>query len=204
MKKTLIAGAASVALAAMPVVGVFAANSSTFTDHIDVTVDGGCTIENAATAATNPGVYADRNFSAKIAAGTSEILTGEEASGSSEATTAPALVIKCNVADDDNRTFSITASGEVLTHESDNEATIPAGTGTSGTTSAWAYTLGNPSDTAATWLPAPVASTAVVSRQAANTSTSYNFNPAYRVYVAPNQKPGLYQGSITYTVALTN
>ncbi|MBQ8156593.1 hypothetical protein IJ101_02290 [Candidatus Saccharibacteria bacterium] len=203
MKKTLIAGAASVALAAMPVVGVFAATSSTFTDNIDVTVDGGCTIENAATAATNPGVYADRNFSKTIAAGTSEILTGTEAGDSEPATTAPALVVKCNVADSDNKTFNITAEGEALTHD-DTTTTIPAGTATSGTTSAWAYTLGNPSDTAATWSAAPVAETTVVSNQAANTSTSFNFNPAYRVYVSPSQKPGHYAGSITYTVALND
>ena len=45
MKKTLIAGAASVALAAMPVLGVFAADTLTpITDTVTVTIDSACSL----------------------------------------------------------------------------------------------------------------------------------------------------------------
>ena len=44
MKKTLIAGAASLALAAMPVVGVFAADPAPVTDTITITVSETCTL----------------------------------------------------------------------------------------------------------------------------------------------------------------
>ena len=43
MKKTLIAGAASFALAAMPVIGVFAANPDPVVDTLTVTVNESCT-----------------------------------------------------------------------------------------------------------------------------------------------------------------
>ena len=45
MKKTLIAGAASLALAAMPVVGVFAADPAAIEDSITITVSETCTFE---------------------------------------------------------------------------------------------------------------------------------------------------------------
>lgn len=51
MKKALIAGAASVALATMPVVGVFATDITTVTDTLQITVDAACSI-NSVTATT--------------------------------------------------------------------------------------------------------------------------------------------------------
>lgn len=45
MKKTLIAGAASFALAAMPVIGVFAADPAPVVDTLTVTVNESCTFE---------------------------------------------------------------------------------------------------------------------------------------------------------------
>ena len=54
MKKTLIAGAASLALAATPVFGVFAANPAALTDTLTVTVAVSCTF----TRTTGEGTYA--------------------------------------------------------------------------------------------------------------------------------------------------
>ena len=45
MKKTLVAGAASFALAAMPVIGVFADNPAAVVDTLTVTVNEACTFE---------------------------------------------------------------------------------------------------------------------------------------------------------------
>ena len=53
MKKTLIAGAASLALAAMPVVGVFAADPEPVVDDITITVSETCTL----TRTTGTGIY---------------------------------------------------------------------------------------------------------------------------------------------------
>ena len=93
MKKLAIAGASAV-LAAMPVVGVFAATEGSFTDNITVTVAGGCTLEISG--ATPGDSYADRTFSASIVNGTTEELTGVE--GQSSTTPASAMAVTCNTA----------------------------------------------------------------------------------------------------------
>lgn len=49
MKKTLIAGAASLVLAAMPVVGAFAADPAAVIDTLTVTVDEACTFDHNGT-----------------------------------------------------------------------------------------------------------------------------------------------------------
>jgi hypothetical protein len=69
MKKALIAGAASVALAAMPVVGAFAATSNSFTDTLNVTVNGGCTLEETG-GTTGDYSHTDRTFNGSFEAGT--------------------------------------------------------------------------------------------------------------------------------------
>ena len=46
MKKSIVAGAASLVLAAMPVVGVFAANPEAVVDTLTVTVNESCTFEH--------------------------------------------------------------------------------------------------------------------------------------------------------------
>ena len=61
MKKAIVAGAASVALAAMPIVGVFAADPEPVVDTITVTVDETCTL----TRTTGNG-----NYTATLNAGT--------------------------------------------------------------------------------------------------------------------------------------
>ena len=66
MKKTLIAGAASLALAAMPVVGAFAADPAAVIDTLTVTVDEACTFNHdgssgSYTKALEPGEL-DENF----------------------------------------------------------------------------------------------------------------------------------------------
>ena len=68
MKKLAIAGA-SVALAAMPVVGVFATDIATVTDTLQITVDAACSI-NAVTATTGSDdtTYSANVLNGKIAA----------------------------------------------------------------------------------------------------------------------------------------
>ena len=62
MKKTLIAGAASLAFAATPVFGVFADNPAALTDTLTVTVATSCTFERT----TGTGTYAKTMLANKV------------------------------------------------------------------------------------------------------------------------------------------
>ena len=69
MKKVIIAGAASVALAAMPVVGVFATDITTVTDTLQITVDAACSINAVtATSGNDDTTYSANVLNGKIAA----------------------------------------------------------------------------------------------------------------------------------------
>ena len=217
MKKLAIAGA-SLALAAMPVVGVFAADpadSDSFTDELTVKVAGGCTLETAGT--TGDGTYANRTFNANIQAGTAQVLTG--ATVDQTTTAAPALTLKCN-------TTAASSTWKINATASTDNAQTPAaalvsgsdyirgGNTFDGATSAWGMRLNAPAtftstynpQTADTFVAVPAAAnTEVLSGNASQiTSSGVEFNPSYKVYVAPNQATGDYVGSVVYTVVVTN
>ena len=190
MKKIAIVGASAV-LAALPVVGVFAATEGSFTDNITVTVAGGCTLEvDGGTA----GTYADRTFSATITNGTSEVLTGVE----STSTDAAAMKVTCNTSSASNWTITGTASnGGQLTSGNNH---IDAGTYDSGDVSAWAYKVAA-SD--ATWLAVPTSANATITSGTATQGSPATFSPVYRVYVSLGQPSGSYTGSVQYTLAMS-
>ena len=208
MKKSIIAAsAASLAVAAMPVVGVFAddstINNNTVVDTLTVTVAGACTLEDSTT-----GVYTDddRSFSGSIAAGTVGWLnaTSDSATPGDETFT-----VHCNAATG-TWTVAVSASDNALkgsTYET-NTNKIDPGTTFSGGTSAWAIksnaanlgetSVSNPySDYAAyssgTFLSAPASTASGV--------TKATFNPSYKVYVSPDQLADTYTGTVTYTVS---
>ena len=201
MKKSIIAaGAASLALAAMPVVGVLAATSSSFTDTLTVTVPGGCTLED--NAAATPGNYADRAFTAEIPAGTSA-----ELGNGFNSETGATMKIACNT---DTGTWTITAvaanSGDLVGSGTAAGESIAPGTALTGNVSGWAI---KSNATGATSNPYSAYKAYVVdSGEAYSTfltgsaSATVTFNPSYQVYVSPTQEPGVYSGSVTYTVAL--
>ncbi len=185
MKKIAIASA-SLALAAMPVVGVFAASEGSFTDTITVDVAGGCTIGQT----TSGHAPADRTFSASIVNGTDEVLNGVEGGSA-----APALNVQCNTATETNFNITAVASNSGSLKSGDN--TIPSGNTFSGDTSAFAYSI----DSGSTWNPVPTTST-VVKTGSATSSTPVSFSPTYRVYVALGQAGGAYSGTVQYTLAI--
>ena len=197
MKKLAIAGA-SLALAAMPVVGVFAEPTPvSFTDDLTITVNPGCTIqETTGTGGSPAGTHNDRSFAATIVAGDYKVLrAGEAASGS---TTEKAMEIICNSTDDSKQwTVSATSINEgKLQVEGDTSKFIAGGVATSGATSTWAYSV----DGGTNWNP--VAATMATVKTGTASTTATEFNPIYQVYVAPTQAAGQYKGSVTYTVAL--
>ena len=201
MKKSMIAaGAASAVLAAMPVLGVFAATEGSFKDNITVTVEGGCTLEVAGGTA---GQYADRTFSATIAAGTAKELTGVETTTGDTTTTtaASAMSVTCNVPDPGQAwVITATADNNGNLQGATQGNVIPSGNTFSGTTSAFAYRLSNASE----WLAVPTTANANITSGRTVSGTPTTFNPTYKVYVAPNQAPDTYTGGVTYTIGLSS
>ena len=189
MKKLAIAGA-SLALAAMPVVGVFAETGSTsFTDNLSVTVDNGCTLENGG---NTDGTYVDRSFSKNIAVGNYATLEG------TSATDTAAITIKCNTT---SGTVTVTSSGDTTLTSGSN--TIAAGAEISGSASQWAIKSNaqNASTDPYSAYKAHVPGTFLTATASASGTT---FNPSYQVYVAQGQAQGTYTGAVTYTVSYAN
>lgn len=201
MKKSLVAtGAASLALAAMPVVGVFAATPLSFTDNITVTVEGACSLETSATG--TDGSYADRTLTKTIASGTYEEF-GNNDTGTADAT----ITVSCNTT---TGSWTVTADGSddggtptATAQLVDGTNHIDAGTATSGATSAWAFKMNATGTTTSnpfsSYTAVPAAETTAL--QGAATS-AVTFRPTYQVYVSPTQAPGNYTGSVVYTISL--
>ena len=182
MKKLAIAGA-SLALAAMPVFGVFADVTTTTTDTLTLTIPNGCSIATAANGGT------DRSDTVATFGSVAPTQTATDS-------TSP-IVITCN------------ASGWTLTPTissglTNGTATIASGaTALNGTVSEWAVKL---TPSASTNIDsndfsgyAAVDGTNDVVGSAAVSSLS--IAPEYKVSVAAGQATGTYNGTVLYTVA---
>ena len=187
MKKLAIASA-SLALAAVPVAGVFAASTEgSFTDNLTVTVEGGCTLE---VSGGTPGTYADRAFSASITNGVAEVLNGTE--GGADAS---AMEVTCNTTTPSAWHITATASNNGRLKFNDNY--ISGGIKDSGDVSTWAYSLDGTN-----WIAVPSEANAAITSGQTASGTPTEFNPSYRVYAALSQAPGTYMGSMTYTISM--
>ena len=208
MKKSIIAaGAASVALAALPMAGVFAASTKTVVnDNISVSVPGSCTIEGATT-----GNYTnnDRTFDTKaITAGTYDFIN-DNAEGTG--VSGQAFTVHCTTSTG-NWSVGITTSDGALKADTPANGSIAAGDATSGNTSAWAIksnavaaTGGSlTTDNYATYTAYDATDKSVFLSAAAKAGAGATFNPSYRVYVAPDQAADTYRGTITYTISYSN
>lgn len=204
MKKLAIAGASAV-LAALPVVGVFAATGSTeFTDHLSVEVNAGCTLENND---NDDGLYVDRNFSATIATGNYAVLAAGAA-----ATDDGVITIKCNVSTGTVTVKATPANNGNLKGTTSASNIIEPGAVVSGSESGWSIKSnatnassnpfagsGSSAADAAYYVIAPTAETTFLTSTASASGTT--FNPSYRVYVAQGQAVDTYTGSVTYVVS---
>ncbi len=193
MKKLAIAGA-SVALAALPVVGVFAATSGQFTDTLRVTIESGCTLENSTQASAGDYSVSDREFSATIGAGTVGYLNADNTGAAT--TTEGTVSIACNTnAQADTYTVAVAIDG--LTYSG---TTIAGGNYDNGDTSGWAIKSNASGATSNPFASYTAASSTTF--LTGNASTAVTFNPSYKVYVAPNQAPGTYVGHAVYTITM--
>ncbi len=198
MKKLAIAGASAV-LAAMPVVGVFAASGNSFTDSLEVNVIGGCTLEEDGGTA---GDYShnDREFSAvNVTPGSTVYLNA------TDATTGPSgghVTISCNTSDS-SKVWTVDVAVTGLTSGAN---TIGGSAATSGATSGWAIKSNATGTTASNPFAnyrAAASETFLTGTAAAVSNDNHvTFNPSYQVYVAPSQPAGTYEGTAVYTITL--
>ena len=195
MKKSIIAaGAASVALAAMPIVGAFAAANLSSTETINATVGGGCTITGvgdtpgATTASTNIGDVAVNTVS--------------------DATAGKPIAITCN---SDNWKITAVGAGENgLATALSQSTTVSIPTGTNkldGSASQWAFKVESSNEFATIsgdygqWSEIPASETTIATGTGTKSGT---ITPSYIVSVGASQATGSYTGKVTYSVAVTN
>lgn len=216
MKKSIIAASvASLAVAALPIAGVFAADGGQFTDTLHVTVQGGCTIEDSQadpSGSVKPGTYSDTDFPAvTIAAGTVGYINADS-TGAVDSTRGKSFKIMCN----EESTTPGAKAWQVKVEGSNLTATgatpIAPGNTYSGNVSAWGIksnAQGNNADYAtsfqnpfAAYKGVATAGTEELFLQADLMDSAVTFNPSYEVYVSPSQEQGAYTGTAIYRVYL--
>ena len=190
MKKSLIAaGAASLAVAAMPIVGAFAAEQASVTDTIQLTVSPTCKMEANAAAKT-------------VNLGTSTVAHEYSAADGS------VMTITCNAQAGWTVTAAVTnltATGTTQTipfgaYETTGESVWSAQVALGGndTTNATVGTGWNDFTAAKTFSGDPSVST-VVSGNSNAAVSGLTITPSYKAYGAAHQAAGSYSGTITYT-----
>ena len=217
MKKSIIAtGAASLALAAMPVVGVFAADpaTSSITDEIEITIAKECAIK---TTATDPsqgigdGTTTNQKFTATMQNGELKVLGGSAGTGAS-GTASSVIDVVCNdsATSGDATSWKLTAVGgngttaSTVLDAAASGTDIVTGTATSGTTSNWAMKVEGASGLTiqngfSAFRAVPGTAEVVTT---GNGTKSGAFTASYQVYIGTNQAADTYTGHVTYT--LTN
>lgn len=203
MKKVIIAGAASVALAAMPIMGVFATDDTDVMDTIKVTVEPSCTFR-AQNSGTLDGTYT--------------------ATGANGADVTPSIsggtnVHTFNVFCNNNKGYTVSAVAQDLANIDSAtpaiedkfvyKADLSGLTTTSGWHAAFAASTSGLSaaqlpDSATTGEGAGTASGTIMTRTNSTTATAGDaWTATYTAKIGSETKAGNYQGTITYTLAAT-
>ena len=181
MKKLAIAGA-SLALAAMPVVGVFAVDDLQVVDTIQLTINSTCSFNTHSSASST-----DTSYSASV-------LNGEEA------TFSPATH-KFNVSCNDNDGWKVTATPTALTGTTVS-TTIPfvasADYTNSGSTGMWSADVVVGAG-AATITPFGTSATVIATKTASTNDA--DFTVTYKAYVGTTTPADVYTGTMTYDLA---
>ena len=204
MKKSLIAaGAASVALAAMPVLGTFA----DVIDTVEITISSACGV--ASTTAGDPATETTNATFEK------DMTNGSYWEWAPASGTGGSLYVACNDTSGWNVTaqgYSGETAGTTTMIPSSTGTAIPTGTTLDGTASAWAFKVAD-GDTGATMVTAY--SNAYAQIPAAATRVAYKANAqgnpsmisdgliytGYKVSVSPTQEADTYTGKVKYVVS---
>lgn len=204
MKKSLIAaGAASLALAAMPVVGALAQDGTlSRTDTVKVTVDSACSLATSNTS--------DAEYTATIANGGHK---GGETEGTDTGIAGSTFTITCNdtggwklnAVGAGTATGNVTKMDASTNNDSDDIAT---GTTLDGSVSNWAFKIAKGgSDAANTTITtgydaySAVPSSATKIAQGTSTAGNATISTTYGVGISSTQSAGTYTGKVTYTLA---
>ncbi len=198
MKKSIIAtGAASLALAAMPVVGAFAVGNSVV-DQVQITIDGSCSVANNAGSTSGTA----NSFSATLTNGGEKNWTAGGTGDSAGGT----LKVSCNSGSGWNITAigsSDTANGSTITSMTPSTAgSTPIATGAgSDTTSGWQFQVTGTGTitTYNSYSDVPSTATKVATSNVAASQSV--INTGYHVKVSLTQQADTYTGKVTYTVA---
>ena len=213
-KKMIAAGAASLALAAMPVVGVFAEDYTPIVDTVEVTVQSPCAMWTGVDDSTPPQkVQTGGYYTASVPAGTlvtPEAGTGNVAWGASSAP--KTITFSCNDAGGWKVTAqginSATATGaSVRTNMvgSSTQKTIATGTADSGAASAWAFKVAGSGVTIANgygnWSAIPGETPGILAESTNDAPISEaTITPSYRVWVSSTQEADTYTGYVKYVL----
>ena len=181
MKKLAIAGA-SMVLAAMPVVGVFATDANQqATDTIQVTVDASCTF----TAGSGTATYT---------------ASGTNGSGQVSPSLSSSNVHDFKVFCNNNAGYAVTAVATALsqsgvTDDFDYVATLPS----SGADGAWHAQIAGTG--LKNQLPDGGTSTTIIERTEASGANGESFTSTYTAWIGTETPAGTYEGTIGYTLA---
>ena len=188
MKKALIAGAASVALAAMPVVGVFA-DTTSVKDQLTVNVNSSCTYDGI-----TPEAATSETGNAYSVTGNAGTLLSFAAT-----TSATSLTVKCNAVNGYTITPTFTSLKiNGISGAANADQDIPYGTAINNATQAqraWtAYYAKNGAET-------PVAFTASGTAISGVSTMTDTYTFSYKVGTGADQAAGTYVGTATYVLA---
>lgn len=203
MKKSIVAGAgvAAFGLAAMPILGVFAA-TSTVTDTVTVTLADACALTSSQTSgAVGDGTHTNNTYTINLQNGQSGTV-GSASTGQSGS----ALNVVCN---NNNSTWTLTAIGGDGTTVSTNMAAsgiggnIATGLATSGDNSSWAMKVTGATDASGYNVFKEIPGSAVTLATGTG-SAAAAFSMEYQVYIGNNQPSDTYTGKVTYTLTSVN
>ena len=198
MKKSLvITGAASLALAAMPVLGAFA----DVTDTVQITIPSACSVASDS-GETTPG--ATNSMTSNMTNNdVKEFSAAQDAAGAGGD-----IYVTCNASGG----WNITAVGFSSDTEGNTDMVVTTGTGTAiptnaspaAGTSAWAYKIVDTGSTGATivpttWSVIPNQAGVVVSKSGAISEGHISTN--YKVSTSATQEAATYTGKVKYVVS---
>ena len=188
MKKSLIAtGAASLALAAMPVLGAFA----DVTDTVVLTIQSSCSVGQTSSTAG----------AGKTITETNEV-NSHKYTYDADGTTGGTLKVTCNDASGWNvkAVGSSTGSDKTVMVPSGSGTPIATGTAENGATSNWMFKVaGTGVTTYGNWSAIPSSATKVAS--SSDAASNEAIDTGYQVWVSATQEADTYTGSVTYTIA---
>lgn len=212
MKKSIIAtGAASVALAAMPIVGVFAVDDVSITDSLQITVASSCTFKVDSTPSDGVNAKDTLYSAASVAGGSEAVFTTHGVNGNTHD-----FEFTCN----DTDGFAVTATPtDMISWNTDTSAAgggdgeisfteysvYSANTGISGGTERdgkWTAHITSTEESGVITLADPTtagsATTIVTKNEALGQAV---FTATYNVYAGTSTPADTYRGTITYALA---